>query len=146
MQFIYEKVLAKLQEIPELRWIDLDKGQLDSYETRPNVNFPCALISMQLPRCEDLGAKKQQCTALVTIRLGFDFSGNTSSVTPEAERAKSLAYFDLCEKVYQKLQGWNDENINKFSRQNFREERRGDNYKVVAIPFSSGFLDFSAAM
>lgn len=141
MKFIYEKVLAQLQTIPELRYIDLDKGQLEGYELKPSVSFPAALISIQLPRCEDLGAKKQRCQALITIRLAFDISGNTSNITPADKRADSLAYFDIVESVYAKLQGFKDANMNAFSRQNLREERRPDKYKVVAIPFSSSFID-----
>lgn len=142
MEFIYEKVLAQLATIPEIKYCDLDKGQMET--EYPSVSFPAALINMQLPRCEDLGAKRQKCQALISIRLCFNFSGNTNSKTPELERQKSFAYFELAEKVYQAFQGFKDENINAFSRQNMREERRPDKYKVVVITFSTSFIDKSA--
>jgi hypothetical protein len=147
MKFIYTKVLARLKQIPELAWVDLDKGQLEYYDKRPAVKFPCALIGIQIPRAEDMDNRKtiQQCQALVTIRLAFDYTGNTSGVTPDAELQKSLAYFDLVEKVYTYLQGFRDEkNLNPLSRQNLREERRDDGYKVISIPFSTAFIDRAA--
>jgi len=142
---IYEKLFAKLSEVAELNWIDMDKGQLDYYETRPSVQFPCALISVQLPKCDDIGAKKQNCQALITVRLAFDFTGNTSAATPAAERAKSLAYLNLCEAVYKKLQGWKDAGFNALSRQSYREEKRTDHYKVGYMPFTTSFIDLAAA-
>lgn len=144
MKFLFQSIQARLKaEVPELRWIDMDKGQLDYYD-KPPVSFPCALISVQLPRTVDLGAKKQKCDALVVIRLGFDFSGNTSQITPDAAMNKSLQYFDLAEKVYEALQGYQESTYNTLSRQSLREEKRPDMIKVVNIPFSTSFVDFRA--
>lgn len=144
MKFLFKSIQERLtKEVPELRWIDMDKGQLDYFE-RPPVSFPCALISVQLPRTIDLGAKKQKCDGLIVIRMGFDFSGNTSHVTPEAALEKSLAYFDLVEKVYGALQGYGESSYNTLSRQSLREEKRPDMIKVVNIPFSTSFVDFRA--
>jgi hypothetical protein len=144
MKFLFKSIQDRLKsEVPELRWIDMDKGQLDYFE-RPPVSFPCALISVQLPRTVDLGAKKQKCDALIVIRLGFDFSGNTSHVTPETALEKSLEYFDLVEKVYEALQGYQESTYNNLSRQSLREEKRPDMIKVVNIPFITSFVDFRA--
>ena len=37
------------QEIPALRWIDADEGQLDFQDSRPPVAFPCCLIELYYP-------------------------------------------------------------------------------------------------
>lgn len=144
MEFLYEKILERLQAIPELKWIDLDHGQLDYYEHRPSVSFPCALIGLQISKAEDLGAKKQTCQAIVNIRLGFDFTGNTNAVTSKPQREKSMHYFKVANEVYKALQGFKDENINSLSRMNLREEKRNDHYKVINIPFSTAFNDYSS--
>lgn len=144
MKFLFKAILARLkEEIPELKYIDMDKGQLDFFE-RPPVLFPCALISIQLPRTQDLGAKKQKCDAMITIRMGVDFSGNTNSLTPAAELEKSMAYYDLTQKIYNTLQGWHTQEFNTLSRTSLREEKRPDMIKVVNIPFSTSFVDFRA--
>ncbi|MGB4776138.1 MAG: hypothetical protein WBP45_13245 [Daejeonella sp.] len=145
MKLIYNKIIELLGEIPEIQWTDLDKGQLEFYKTRPAVQFPCALVKIELPRCDDEGNKIQQCTALITIRLGFDFTGETTSITPEPNRTSALAYFDIVEKVYQKLQGFSNDQLSTFSRKRCFEENRNDGLKVINIPFETEFEDYTAA-
>jgi len=144
MKTLYLKTLAKLQEITDLKYIDLDTGQLDAPDAdgRYPVNFPCALIGVQIPRARDhnQAGSKQEVEALINIRLGVDFSGNTSSTTPEGVRAESLGYFELADLIWEKLQGWKDSELSQFSRVSAREERRGDRVKVVNIPFSTGYI------
>ena len=140
MKDLFKAVTARLETtVPALKWIDEDKGQLN-FE-RPPVQFPCALIDIQLPKTEDLNRKLQQCQAIVTVRLAFDFSGNTSSVTPALEREKSLAYYDVVEDVKNALQGWAGVDFNSLSRKSFYQEKRPDAYKVVAMPFATEFHD-----
>lgn len=143
MKIIYSKLLELLSEIPTLKWIDLDKGQLDLTD-RPPVAFPCALIEIDLPRCEDLGAKKQHCNASFTIRLGFNVLGETSAVTPGARRDAALNYFDLVDEVYAKLQGYGNTQLSPFSRKRISNERRADGLKVIVMTFETEFNDFSA--
>jgi len=144
MKTIYNTLLKLLGEIPELRWIDLDKGQLDY--TRPAVAFPCALISIQYSNCQDMSLKIQQCTILATVRLGFDFTGETSAKTPEPNRETALAYYDLANKVYSKIQGYTDKEVRPFSRKRMTEEVRGGGIKVLTIPFETIYTDQTAAV
>lgn len=138
MTTIYESILARLTaQVPELKWIDLEKGQMN-YE-RPTIVFPAALIGISLPKIENLNQKKQVCEAYVTIKLCFDFTGNTSVSTPEATRLASLAYFDLCDKIFNVLQGWGNGEMNPMSRINVAEELRPDAYKAVKIIFKTAF-------
>lgn len=144
MKNIYIAVSDRLAaNVPELKWLDLDKGQMN-YE-RPTVVFPAALIGLTLPKAEDLNHKKQICEAYITLRICFDFSGNTNMSTPEANRLDALAYFDLVEKIYVNLQGWNTAEFNPLSRVNVSEELRPDGYKVVKITFKTSYHDFTAA-
>ena len=47
MKHILEAVMERLQEqVPDLRYIAEDWGQLDFYNDAPPVKFPCALISV----------------------------------------------------------------------------------------------------
>jgi len=144
MTTIYESLLARLSaQVPELKWIDLQKGQMN-YE-RPTIVFPAALISIQLTNCENLNSKKQRCDVIITVDLCFDFTGNTSISTPEAERLKSLAYFAVVEKTYANLQGWGTAAFNPLSRTNVIDPPRPDAYKVVKNVFKSAFHDYAAA-
>lgn len=142
MKTIFKELTAKLGTVAALKWIDEDKGQLN-FE-RPPVVFPCALVDIQLPKTENLNSMIQNADALVTVRIAFDFSGNTSNVTPEAARNQSLEYYDIVEEVYKALQGWSTIHFNPLARKSFYQEKRPDAYKVVAIPFQTSFRDVSA--
>ena len=140
MKELYEAILARLQDqAPELKYIDLDKGQLE-FE-KPPVVYPCALIGIQLPNIEQLSRYKQRCSALVTIRLATDKVAATASSTPAAQRLEALAYFDLETKVFKALQGFKTANLHsELERQTVREERR-PGLKVIAVPYSTEYFE-----
>ena len=142
MKTIFKDITARLDTVKSLKWVDEDKGQLN-FE-RPPVLFPCALVDIQLPRPENLNSKIQKSDLLITVRLAFDFGGNTSSITPVSARNKSLEYYDIVQEVYKALQGWATTEINPLERKGFHQEKRPDGYKVIAMPFASDFIDKSA--
>jgi len=115
----------------------LDKGQMN-FE-RPAIVFPAALITIQIPQAENLNNTKQLVNAIVTIKLCFDFTGNTSNITPELERLKSLEYLDKVDKVYSKFQGWRTNEFNPFYRITNFSEQRPDAYKVNSTSFKTAY-------
>ena len=56
MKIIYGALLAQLKtEVPELKWIDLDEGQLDGNGgERPAIAFPAALIGINFLKCDTI--------------------------------------------------------------------------------------------
>lgn len=138
------KLLSIFNQLQKLRWVDMDKGQLEFYQTRPSVAFPCALIKIEINKTEDLGNNIQRCYGSGTIRLAFDYVGETSAKTPTALRKQSLEYFELVKAVYLAVQGKKG-GVGKFSRSFAREENRPDGLKVLNIPFATVWLDKSAA-
>lgn len=143
MKDIFKEITAKLDTIPELRWIDEDKGQMN-FE-RPPITFPAALVEINLPNTDNLNLKKQHAMARIRVRLCFNFGGNTSVVTPQAARDESLKYYDLVDKTFATLQGWATPIFNPLERRNFGHEKRPDGYKVVFMDFLTEFQDFTAA-
>lgn len=144
MKIIYNTVLQLLDEIEALRWKDKDKGQLKF--ARPAIAYPAALIKIDLPKCDDLGGNIQDCTALVTIRIAFDFAGETSANTPDAIRQQALAYYDTVDAVYAKFQGFENSELGKFSRKKAYEEDRDDGINVMVLPFETDFRDITATL
>jgi hypothetical protein len=141
MKFIYEAILARIAaEIPEINYVDMDKGQFEM--ERPPVQWPACLISMQVTSTQENHRTNLHKQLLVSFRIGWDFQGNTSGITPEPDRAESLAYFDLIEKIETVFQGWDDgtRRFNYFSQQALREEPRRW-VKVVRIPFRTSYHD-----
>ena len=139
MKTIFKEITAQLDTVPGLNWIDEDKGQMN-FE-RPPVLFPCALVSLSLPQTQNYNQDNQQCDLQVSVTLAFDFSGNTNNLTPEADRERSLAYYDMVDLVYKSLQGFSSVNFNKLERRNFRPIPRPDQYKTVNMTFTSEFIE-----
>ncbi|RQO78099.1 hypothetical protein DBR40_09115 [Pedobacter sp. KBW01] len=137
------KELDRFNRLQFIKWIDKDKGQLEFYEVRPAVAFPCALIKVEITRTENLGRNVQRCHGRVTIRLAFDYVGGTSAATPAGTRQQSLDYFDLAQAVYLTIQGKTG-GAGKFDRQSATEEPRPDGLTILNIPFTTVWLDESA--
>ena len=140
MKEIFLIIASHLQGLSDISWVDLDKGQLEFYETRPSVQFPAVLIGMQITRTHKISNTRQRCDLLITLRLAVDYHGNTSQITPDVARAESMRYLDLSDQLYSRLHGWGSELFNPLERQALREERRADGYKVVAIPFTTTYI------
>ena len=159
MDEIYLNLLALLtpQEIPtapkqaaiynqlkKLQQVDMDKGQLEFYDTRPAVAFPCALIKVEITQTESLGNNIQRCYGRGTIRVAFDYTGQTSLKTPDALQEQSLDYFEILKGIYSAVQG-KTAGAGKFDRQSAIEEQRTDGLKVLNMPFTTVWLDQSAS-
>lgn len=141
----YLGVSDLIAEVPEIKWIDMDFGQLDSTDSRPAVAFPCALISIDFPDIADLGNKKQKPQVLINVRLGFNYAGETSHSTPEQAKSRALAYYAIVKAVYAKLQG---QRLGGSQLRRIRqvEAATPQRVKVVDMPFRTEFIDESAAV
>lgn len=146
---IFTDILSRLDaEVPALKYISMDTGQLlaPDQSGRYPVNWPCALIDVQIPRAEsqDAQRKLQEANLSITIKVGFDFTGNTTSDMSEEHLAQSLAYLDTVQAVYEKLQGYKTTNFRPLTRVRQVDEKRGDAIKVTVLQFTSSFRDSSA--
>ena len=140
MRELFLKATELVKLVPAIKFSDLDKGQIDNYDQRPAVAFPAVLLKIELPNTADIGGKKQQCQARVTLRIAFDYTGQTSCNTPSEALEQSLSYFDVVDELYQVFQGYFGEGFTRFSRLNLTEEKRKDGLKVVNMPFSTTYL------
>ncbi len=131
-------------EVPALKWIDADDGELENFESRPALAFPCALIDIQLPNCEDYNTVHQLCHALIRVRVAFDTTGErTSAQTPAAARQRSLEKYAVVDGVYKALQGFCADAFTELSRKTSASALvRG--YKVYDITFETTFEDETA--
>jgi hypothetical protein len=139
MKELFKYLRTQLKQIPGIAWVDLDKGQVSKFNMRPAIAFPAALIKIDYPRTETMNKKKQKCAVRIIIKLVWDYEGNTDSVTEDQELEQSLAYFNLCDAVYDKLQDSIDTNIfnKRLDRVSQIEEVRNDGLKVVNMVFET---------
>lgn len=143
MKKLFETITELLSQIPDLKWVDFDCGQL--LEEKPPVAFPCALVSIDLTECEDMGRGIQRCQVSFTVRLAFKALGETHAAVPTPQRQLALSYFDTVDKVYRKLQGFENQAFNTFSRRDLRNESLRKGLKTIAIDFSTAFDENNAS-
>ncbi len=124
MKTIYNAILKRIEEkVPEIKWVDLDCGQLETKE-RPPVVFPCCLISIEISDAESITDTIQNCKAKIGIRLAFDHVGRTALNTTVAERNKSLQIYDTIADVYKALQGFGTDKFDCMDRKPHKTKKK----------------------
>lgn len=149
MKTIYTAIIARLTEkVPALKWVDMEKGQLKktSDGQKPSVAYPCALISITIPKCKDITDTIQDCTAVVGVLLAFDpyMMARTSAQADEQVRDQHLEPYDLIADVYSALQGFGTDNFNPLSRTSQSEVSTNDKLFCYKITFGTQFEDVTA--
>ena len=139
MKQLFLDITAQLDTLTELKWVDEEKGQMN-FENPPVV-FPAALVAISTPQRRSINDKQQNVAAQVQVTLAFDFMGNTNTKTPTAARAKSLEYYDVVEKVKNLLHGYGNADIATMDCVNIVQLPRPDQYKTVAMTFTTSFFD-----
>lgn len=147
MKELYEAIVTRLTtEVPDLKMIDFEMGQLDvlALDKRPSLVFPCALIDISYPGCDDEGSGAQVVTARANIRLAFECPLPTDSRAPETRRSAALEIFTIVDLVYAKLQGFITTEFSGFSRKSQTPDNRYAGIKIINMIFETTFEDLTA--
>ncbi len=142
MKELYLKITELLNELPQLRWVDFNRGQLQ--EELPPISYPCALVDIDLPSCENIDEDFQQVRASFTITLVFKSIGETNSKAPQKRREYALNYFDTVDAVFDKLQGYSDDSFYPFERTSVRNQNIRIGLKTVELSFSTSWQEHSS--
>lgn len=143
MEELYLKLLELLKEIPQLKYIDLDTGQL--MLEQPPISYPAALIEIDLPQAEDIGGNIQRCNVNFSIRIVTKALHETNGNAPAPVVKSSLEWLRLQNDVYKKLQGYCDANFYPFSRRSGKNEIMRIGLKTFALRFETSFHDHTAS-
>lgn len=141
---IYLKIVERLTaQVPELRYIDQDMGQLENYTMKPPVSFPCALIELGDFDFDDMAGKNMQHgEGLVLIRFATESWSPSNNLAPTQIREKALAYYDIEQKIHVALHGWRSTGFSKLLRRKAVKEQRDDtNIRVRILAFATSFED-----
>ena len=96
---IIKTIIADLQDVEGLKYIDKDWGQL-SYDP-PAVKYPCALVDVANVEYQPLQAPKEMADLDIYITVA------NLTLTPSSAQCKrkndSFATLDLLERIHQKL-------------------------------------------
>jgi hypothetical protein len=138
---LFLKIQARLDSEITGLYIDQDLGQLEHYETRPSVPFPCALLDIDDFDFDDMAYNKQKGEGYIKIRLAVAAWSPSSSLVPDEVKLKAMGYYDMEQKVHEALQGWCDDGFSKLLRRKSKTELREDNIRVRIIIYKTSFED-----
>jgi hypothetical protein len=146
---IFLNVQNRLSELPELKFIDQDLGQLEIDEVGERespVAFPCSLFDIAEIRYTDNSFNSQQGEGILEVRLALlAYSAATHYYKDNKHKQNALAYYNIEHRVNKLLQGWsNSEYFNPLSRMSAQTERRKDNIRVRVLRYSFGFVENTA--
>lgn len=156
MTSIFNALLVKLQDklvaaipdsadTPGIRLVDQDFGQVDIYEVRPAVSFPCVLVDYSNTEYVQKQFKAQWAEMNIVLRLAFDPWSKSSSLSPMEVREKALKYFEIEQKIYLTLQDWTADGMLMLplKRMSAVSEKREDKFRVRQITFKATYEDRS---
>lgn len=118
-----------LNGVRDIKWVDEDFGQIDVYETKPPVAFPCALVSLNQAG-DHLGGDEYDLTNTFTIRCAYNRLGDRSAKSPAEAIAITLAKIDIVDEVKNTLIE------SGYYYQGMVSERRSDGISVKALTFN----------
>lgn len=134
-----------LAEVPELKYVDIDWGQLDFYNPHPPVKFPCALIDISNVQWSNVLKKGQMGLATVVITVADLRLSNTSGAAPQGQKDKAMEIFEVLKNIYVALHGWTSHaTYSGLIRQANTLRRREDGVKLYQITFTTEVKDYSA--
>jgi hypothetical protein len=117
-------------------------GQLEHYEGRPPVSWPCALIDVDGFDFSDVGGDNEQIgEGFLIIRLGVPAYSPANNLAPGVVRLKALEYYNIEQKIQVALHGWRTEGFSKLLRRKSTLEDRNDPVRVRVIPYAVSFDD-----
>jgi hypothetical protein len=143
MKQIIQNIQNRLmQQVPALKYVDQDWGQMDFWREHP-VKYPCALIDIQSAQYSNNGNFIQQGTATVVIRL-FDLKlSNSSNGAPINQKENAKKIWKLIEDVNKALHGQNflQEGYGLPMRIQMRRTKREDGCYQTELYYTIQFTD-----
>lgn len=144
---LFIDISERLSAEEDLRWIDLEAGQLEIPEEEWPVQFPCALIDFPNTDFIDESRGNQQGNFMVQIRLGIDLYEDLHMVdgNDSPDKATAIKRLQILTRIHKLLHGFETEYCTPLTRTGIQTERRDDGIKVFAMIYVCAAKDDSAA-
>ncbi|HMP91904.1 MAG TPA: hypothetical protein PKD90_03480 [Phnomibacter sp.] len=151
MEQLIQWIIQRLGQVPGLKYVAYNWGQLDYYDTpMPPVQWPCALIEVQQANYTNLGLLQQQGVITLGVVVAAMPIGNTSAQAPAAQVQQALAWWQLLEAVHKALHGQQPVNGSQqpvsgpLSRTMGRRLRRDDGIQCWELSYQCGLHELVA--
>jgi len=106
MKNVYKSIRDRLAEIAELRYIELNFGQLEGDDDQYPVHFPAALIDFERIEWGTTTQRIQNGLATVRLTVLFENYNMSSNLQPSDISDAALTEFTLLNQIQSKLQGY----------------------------------------
>jgi hypothetical protein len=147
MEDILQDVQARLlAEVPALKYVDEDWGQLDYYYPNPPVQWPCALIDATAATWGNTGKLQQLGLIQVKVRVGDLKLTNSSGKAPAGQKTAAFAIFtNVLKPIYKALHGYtNSDAYSALIRVSNTRIKRDDGVRIYELVFTTEYKDNSA--
>jgi len=144
---LHQSIISRMAlKVPLVRYVAPDVGQLDHYDTRPNVSFPALLFEAadDFNFTDDAGKFIQEGVGIVVFRLALAQYTSGSNLTPSDIRENALQYYEYEQQIFAAFHGWSPDGFGRFKRRKSQKELRRDSLLVRRIAYEIGFTDESA--
>ena len=142
MDTIFTDVLSRLSQVPELRFVGEDWGQLNF--DQPPVNFPCGLIDLSEVDYSDAGRNRQKADAKLVITIADIRYDGIAAFNPAKVNEQAFLIFQIMEKVNSLIHGYGNEYHSKFSRKKIKKVEREDSIREFRMIYEFRFEDETA--
>lgn len=143
MKKLYLKLIELLSEIPEIKYVDLNFGQLQ--EEKPPLVYPAVLITMDEATFDDAQNQFQIITGNFDLTICMKMLGETNNLAPEETRTKALEYLEVAEKIYKKLQGYEDSYFDSFSRKTAKDQNIRKGLKTTVQRYETSWREIASS-
>ncbi len=150
MNNFYKNIFLALQEyllteVPEIKFIDQNIGQYGFDDFRTKVVFPAVLIDFPNTSFSALERNIQMGTTFIEFSLFFDVYAQTYHFAPKETKEIGLQYFEIEQKIFKALQGWDAGGIcTPLVRTEAKSQNNNEiGMRIRQLIFSTEFEDYS---
>lgn len=106
MKELVEQIMLRLgAEVPEIRWIAVNRGQMESEGA--SMSYPCVLVDVSNVEWSTMtGDGSQRGKATIEVELHPDNGTSAVATTEEVIHNQGLEAYELAELVNGALHGW----------------------------------------
>ena len=126
-------------EVPALKYLAEDWGQLDYYAENPPVKFPCGLLELQQAQWQNQGQKVQDGVLNISLRVADLMTQNPSYRASAAQKLREGEIWMVLANIHKALHGWRPQTLPEFgalTRTSTRKVKRDDGIREFEVVYA----------